>query len=140
VRRAPLFLVQELLFSSLPPTEHFASIYFSRARQGEAVLACARAAVMEGLMQELEVTWGRVRSVWWLIIWRAAVGGAVLGAVIGAILGFIEGMMGVSPATITLSSAVAGGLVNLAWSLFVVRWALTKKYRAFRLAMVPSAP
>jgi integral membrane sensor domain MASE1 len=91
-------------------------------------------------MQELEVTWQRVLSVWWLIVWRAALGGAILGAMIGAVLGFIEGMIGVSTQTITLSSGAAGALANLIWSLFVVRMALRKKYGEFRLALVPRAP
>ena len=40
-------------------------------------------------MQELEVTWQRVARIWWLIVWRALLGGTLLGAAIGFIIGFI---------------------------------------------------
>ncbi len=36
-----------------------------------------------------EVNWRRVLSVWWLIAWRALLGGAVLGFVAGFLVGFI---------------------------------------------------
>ena len=91
-------------------------------------------------MQELDVTWNRVLSVWWLIVWRAALGGAIIGAVVGFIVGFTEDEAGVTPQTITLSSGIVGAVVNLIWSLFIVRMALRKKYGEFRLAMVPHAP
>ena len=87
-------------------------------------------------MQELDVTWQRVLSVWWLVVWRAALGGAIIGAVVG----FTEDEAGVTPQTITLSSSIAGAVVNLIWSLFNVRMALRKKYGEFRPAMVPHAP
>jgi hypothetical protein len=90
-------------------------------------------------MQELDATWRRVRSVWWLIVWRAAVGGGLLGALVGFIMGFIEAAFDVSPQMITLTSAIAGAIVNLIWSLFVIRMALRKKYGDFRLAVVPHA-
>ncbi len=36
-----------------------------------------------------EVNWRRVLSVWWLMAWRALLGGAVLGFVAGFLVGFI---------------------------------------------------
>ena len=88
-------------------------------------------------MQELDVTWQRVLSVWWLVVWRAALGGAIFGALVGFIIGFIGAIIGVSTQMITLSSAIVGAIANLAWSLFVVRMALRKKYGEFRLGLVP---
>jgi len=34
----------------------------------------------EDSMHELELSWGRVLSVWWLIAWRGLVGSVLLGA------------------------------------------------------------
>lgn len=87
-------------------------------------------------MQELEVTWGRVASVWWLIAWRAVLGGIVFGFVVGFVGGFLGGAIGAAPdkvETIVTALAVPAGL---AWGVVVVRMALRKRYRGFRLALV----
>jgi hypothetical protein len=47
--------------------------------------------VWGGKMQELEVTFSRVVSVWWLCFWRATLGAGVLGAIAGGVVGFIVG-------------------------------------------------
>lgn len=104
-----------------------------------AFFGCAEANFGEETVQELELTWRRVRSVWWLIVWRTALGGGILGFLVGAASGLIEGAFDVSVHTITVSSGIAGAIANLIWSLFVVRMALRKKYGEFRLVLVPHA-
>jgi hypothetical protein len=89
-------------------------------------------------MQELEATWGRVISVWWLLAWRGLLGAVLIGAVVGFIIGFIGALAHVSQETITLLSSIAGALVGLAWAIMVVRMALRKRYGEFRLALVPN--
>ncbi len=51
--------------------------------------------------------------------------------------GIIEGAFDVSAQAIAVSSAIAGAIVDLIWSLFVIRMALRKKYGEFRPGMVP---
>jgi hypothetical protein len=87
-------------------------------------------------MQQLAITWPRVTRIWWLIVWRVAVGGALIGAVVGFVIGFIEAVMGYSRATITVHTGIAGWMVGMAWSLVVVRMALRKTYSDFQLLLV----
>jgi hypothetical protein len=88
-------------------------------------------------MHELELTWGRVLSVWWLVAWRGLVGSLLIGAAIGFVIGLVGFAAGVTLDAIQLISTVAGGLVGLLWAIVVVRMALKKKYGEFRLALVP---
>jgi hypothetical protein len=86
-------------------------------------------------MQELEATWGRVLSVWWLIAWRGFFGGVVLGFLGGFIAGFVCGAIG--HAEWARSAGVAASLVlGLPWGVAVIRMALLKKYEGFRIALV----
>jgi hypothetical protein len=88
-------------------------------------------------MQELEVTLGRVFSVWWLLAWRGTLGAVLIGGVVGFIIGFVGALAGVRQETIASLSTIAGGLVGLGWAIVVVRMALRKHYGDFRLALVP---
>jgi len=88
-------------------------------------------------MQELEVTWQRVARIWWLIVWRALLGGTLLGAAIGFIIGFIGALIGWPRQSTVLFSTIAGALVSVAWGLVVVRMALRKRYMDFRLVLAP---
>jgi hypothetical protein len=90
-------------------------------------------------MQELAITWPRVTRIWWLIVWRAAVGGGLIGAAVGFVIGFIQGVMGYSRAAVIISTGIAGWMVGVAWTLVVVRMALLKVYSDFRLALVPKS-
>jgi hypothetical protein len=92
----------------------------------------------ETMYGELEVTWQRVARIWWLIVWRAMLGGLLIGVILGFIIGFIEGLIGLSLQTISISGAVAGWLGGLPWGLVVVRMALRKRYNDFRLALAPN--
>jgi hypothetical protein len=96
-----------------------------------------RVSCREEKMQELPVTWQRTASVWWLIVWRAGLGAAILGGIIGAIIGFVGAAMGGSIQSIVIFSQLVGAVVGLVWSFVAVGMALRKKYRGFRLALVP---
>ena len=87
-------------------------------------------------MQELEVTWGRVLSVWWLIVWRGTVGGMALGLVGGFVAGFICDVIG-HVEWAGLAGGVTGLLLGVPWALVVIRMALKKRYADFRIALVP---
>ena len=85
-------------------------------------------------MQELEVTWSRALSVFWLLLWRGVLGAAIAGGVIGFILGFAFAMLRIpmEPAI----PGIAGAIAGLAWYVVVVRMALRKNYRGFRIALL----
>ena len=87
-------------------------------------------------MEEVELTWARLLAVVWLILWRGLAGGMGIGFVVGFIFGMAWFLAQHSqpPAAITLS---LGGLVGLIWYPFVIRMALRKKYKGFRIALVP---
>jgi hypothetical protein len=87
-------------------------------------------------MQELEMTWERVMRVWWLIAWRGLLGGWILAVALAFLLGEAGGRLGLDfPTTAAIATAVSS-LAGLAWGLLVVKWALKKNYKDFRLALV----
>ena len=88
-----------------------------------------------GTMQELELTWSRVMSVWWLIFWRGSIGALLVGGVIGFIIGFIFGVLRIPMDP--LIPGIPGGIGGLLWFVLVVRMALGKKYQGFRIALLP---
>ena len=88
-------------------------------------------------MQELEPTWPRVLSVWWLISWRGMVGAVLLGAVAGFVLGIVVALLHLPEQVITLGGGVMGGIIGLVWVVVVIRMALRKKYGDFRIALLP---
>ena len=92
-------------------------------------------------MGELEITWGRVLKVWWLIVWRYTIGGLILTIVGGLIAGSVMALIGssFSNAPRQLAGALGGISIvisSLIWSVFVVRMALRKSYSEFRLALL----
>ena len=70
----------------------------------------------------------RCLSVLWLVMWRGALGGFVLGGVAGFVSALLTGGPGLS--------GLAGGAAGLVWSFFVIRMALRKEYRDFRIVFV----
>src|SRR5262245_3455450 len=99
--------------------------------------AGARLQLGEVSMQELEVTWGRVISVWWLFAWRGLLGSVVIGAAVGFVIGLAGFAAGISLQAVNNISTVAGAAVGLLWAIVVVRMALKKSYREFRVALIP---
>ena len=101
-------------------------------------------------MQELEATWGRAARVWWLIMWRGVLGGVLLGAAVGVIVGIITVavILGTHGTLVDLEDqpiyrtgialgAILGVIIGIGWYIVVVRMALRKQYRGFRLSIVP---
>jgi len=88
-------------------------------------------------MEELAITWPRVMSVWWLIFWRGALGSFLIAAAIGFIIGFSFGLLRtpMNPLIAPITRAIIGWL----WFIAVIRIALRKKYRAFRIVLLPVA-
>jgi GYF domain 2 len=86
-------------------------------------------------MQELEVDLGRLFRIYWLFMWRSVLGSVVIGFILGFVLGLVFRMLGVPLSqTITGLMGLVGGVV---WSLFCLKMALQKKYRDFRIMLVP---
>ena len=88
-------------------------------------------------MQQLEVTWGRVLRVWWLIFWRSTLGATVFGAIIGFVFGFVVAFTGLPRGLITTVSPILGAIIAIFWAMLVVRMALRKTYSDFQIMLVP---
>jgi hypothetical protein len=65
-------------------------------------------------------------------------GGLLLGAVLGFFVGLFAGLAGAanSPIAIALST-ILGAAAGVGWLIVVVRMALRKRYRGFRIALIP---
>jgi len=87
-------------------------------------------------MQDVELGWDKVLRVAWLLIWRGLFGGLVIGFLLGyAIdlgLGLIFGQV-----LDRAAGALLKLVVLLVWWPFVVRMALKKRYRDFRVVLIP---
>jgi uncharacterized membrane protein YjjP (DUF1212 family) len=88
-------------------------------------------------MHEVELTWNRSMRVWWLFVWRSAVGGFVFAFVVGFIAGFLNFVLG-KPLQTGVFGAILGFVTSMIWSTFVIRMALQKHYRDFRIRLVPN--
>jgi hypothetical protein len=87
-------------------------------------------------MQEVEMTSERVMRVWWLLAWRGLLGGWIIAITLAFLLGAVGGELGLDfPVTATIAT-VLSSLAGLTWGFFVVKMALEKKYKDFRLALV----
>lgn len=95
-------------------------------------------------MAEADATWREALSVYWLLLWRGLVGGAIIGFVGGFIGGAI---LGVAGAFLHWDSAFStqlsrlwgiswGSVAMIVWSIYLVRVALRKKFKMFRVAIV----
>ena len=87
-------------------------------------------------MQELEPTWQRAMSVWWLILWRGLVGSLALSIAIVALVDALAALIGIESKALNLMGALVVWLGSIIWGVAVVRMALQKKYRDFRLALI----
>ena len=91
-------------------------------------------------MQELDLTWGRVMSVWWLLAWRTLVGAFLLGALTGVFFGVVAALADWPADKIQSVSAVLVGVIGALWGIVVVSMAFKKRYGDFRIALVPISP
>jgi hypothetical protein len=87
--------------------------------------------------QGLEVNLGRLLRIYWLFIWRSVLGALAIGFVLGFIIGLVLGALGVPLTRIATISGVVGLVGGAAWALFCLKMALEKKYRDFRIILVP---
>jgi len=90
-------------------------------------------------MQELEPDWRRTASVWWLIAWRTFLGGWIMALIIGFVAGEIGARLGLAFQPVALFATVLAWLAALAWGFVVLRMALKKHYKEFRLALVKNS-
>ena len=87
-------------------------------------------------MQELEPTWQRALSVWWLILWRGIVGSVLLSIAIIALVDALAALIGIESKALNMIGALVVWLGSIVWGVVVVRMALQKGYRDFRLALI----
>jgi hypothetical protein len=98
-------------------------------------------------MHELELTFRRILSIWWLGLWRTLVGATLLGALAAVATKLIVVIVSLviaggdapnypSEASTQLLGMIAGGLLGLWWAIVVFRMAFRKKYRDFRIALI----
>lgn len=78
-------------------------------------------------MQQVELSWERAIKVWWSLAWR----GVLFGGIAGFVAGFIFGVLGLPN-----RSDVAGLVVGIPISVWVVKIVLAKSFSDFRLALV----
>ncbi len=90
--------------------------------------------------RELDVTWKRTRSVWWLLCWRGGVVGFGGGYAIATGVGFV--VLSLAPGLPISVAETYGSFVGFIWLfpvyLWVTRSALRKQYKTFRIALVPN--
>lgn len=87
-------------------------------------------------MQDVEPGWEQIISVCWLLIWRGVFGGAAIGFVLGLVVNMALGL-GFGVVLGSNVNLAMGVVTSLIWWPFVVRMALEKKYKAFRIVLVP---
>jgi hypothetical protein len=92
--------------------------------------------VCGAVVQEVEVTVGRLASIAWLFIWRGFVGALLIGAVVAGAVHLTATAFDMPGRHVARASLVGGLLVGLVWYFAVVRMALAKRYRDFRIALV----
>jgi hypothetical protein len=88
-------------------------------------------------MQELDVTWSRALRVAWLVIWRTMLIAGVIGGLAGFVMGLGGQLAGLSRATISLAGLALGACIGYGSMIVAVRMGLRKRYREFRVALVP---
>lgn len=87
-------------------------------------------------MQDVEPSWDKVLRIAWLLTWRGLIGGLVIGFLLGYVidlgLGFALGQV-----LDRTAGAALKLVVLLVWWPFVVRMALKRRYRDFRIVLIP---
>jgi hypothetical protein len=93
-------------------------------------------------MQELEVSWRRALPVAWFLVWLGSMVAYAGSFLIGFVAGFVASSMGyfVDDRDRVIFHLILAGVIfaaALAWWWFVTRLALRKRYKGFRIALVP---
>ena len=86
-------------------------------------------------MQEIQPGWQQILSIFWLLIWRGALGGFVISFALGLALNLILALI-FKIQFGTIANLLIGLVIGLIWWPFVVRMALRKEYRGFRIALI----
>jgi hypothetical protein len=89
-------------------------------------------------MQDVEPGWDKVLRIVWLLTWRGLAGGMAVGFLLGLVINIGLGL-GLGMVLSTNVNAAMGLVVMLVWWPFVVRMALKKRYRDFRIVLIPHA-
>lgn len=87
-------------------------------------------------MQDVEPGWDKVLRIAWLLTWRGLFGGLAIGFLLGYVIDLALGLTWgkvLDPS----ASAIMKLVVLLIWWPFVVRMALKKRYRDFRIVLIP---
>jgi len=87
-------------------------------------------------MQDVELGWDKVLRIAWLLTWRGLLGGLVIGFLLGYVIDLSLGLI-LGQVLDRTVGAVMKLVVLLVWWPFVVRMALKKRYRDFRIALIP---
>jgi hypothetical protein len=87
-------------------------------------------------MQELQITWPRIISVWWLIVWRISIGSMIISVVINTFIYSIDAMLHLSTTSHIFISVIISLPIQAAWSIIVVRMAMKRKYGKFSLMLM----
>lgn len=83
------------------------------------------------------MTWQQVFRVWWLLAWRGLLGLIVIGGAVGYVVGLALNSIGASQDVVKVISTLIGLAVYLFWGLVIVRMAINKTYRDFKLTFTP---
>jgi hypothetical protein len=87
-------------------------------------------------MQDVGPSWDKVLRIAWLLTWRGLIGGLAIGFLLGYVVD-----LGLGLALGQVLDRTAGAVMKLAvllfWWPFVVRMALKKRYRDFRIVLIP---
>jgi hypothetical protein len=84
----------------------------------------------------LELTLGRLFRIYWTFIWRSLLGSLVVGFALGFVAGFLLGLFG-AKGHIPAVSGGLGAIGGAVWSFFCLKMALARRYRDFRIILVP---
>ena len=97
-------------------------------------------------MQESDVTWRHAMSISWFIAWRFFVGEMLICILVGFVLAAALGadrVLNFAKDALEPSSGISGTLaytlvavINVVWMIVVIRMALTKQYKNFRIELV----
>jgi hypothetical protein len=86
-------------------------------------------------LHEETLTFDKLLSIWWAIIWRAFLLSLILGLVLGFIGGFIVAMLGRSDLGAAVGG-VLGWLGGFPSSLWALKKALMKNYTGYRIGII----